>query len=142
MRKASGEPWFKLTELKGRIDDRCGDHMLRCFEGHALLETLDDEALLNLRPRVADATRLHQSFAPESDGWAAVDGRLGTEAGLPITGGVDPHVANLLVRCDGDLTLGDNLRKSAEDAGVTFDALREEGLRIVRRLCEGGYLEA
>ena len=140
-RPPSGPGWFKLSELEGRINDRCGDHLLRCFNGHELLQRIDDDELLEQRPKVSEETRLEQSFAPQADGWAAADGRLATANGLPTSGGVDPYVGNLLIRMNGEVTVHETLERSAEEAGVSFDELRPEGLKIVRRLLEGGYLD-
>ena len=140
IRKTGGEGWFRLTDQPGAIEERSGEHLLRCLDGHSLLERTSPDGLLELTPKVAEAARLVQTFAPDPDGWAAVASRLATHEGLPTAGGVDPHVANLLIRCDGEATVREVLERTAADAGIPFDQLRPEGLKIVSRLFEGGYL--
>jgi SAM-dependent methyltransferase len=54
MRRATGpRTWFELHELPEAINSPVGDHLLRCFEARELLDGLGDDALLDLRPRVA-----------------------------------------------------------------------------------------
>ncbi len=53
---------------------------------------------------------------------------------------MDAHVANLVARCNGSVPLRELLARSAADAGVTADALARDGLGVIRRLIEAGFL--
>ncbi len=141
MRKRSGgDNWFDISDLDGSIDDRCGDHVRRCFEGRDFLARSDDEGILAAHPQVATDSRLEQLFAPEKDGWGAVGSRLATADGLPIVGNIDAHVANMLIRCDGKTAMRDVIARGADEAGVPLEAMLPHGLGMARRLFEGGHL--
>jgi hypothetical protein len=139
-KRSDAHNWFALSEIDLPLNNRCGDHVRRCFEGYGVLARHTREDLLALSPRVAEASRLEQSFAPDDDGWTPDTARLTTADGLPISGGVDTHVANMLVRCDGKTPLETVFRRSAEDAEVSYEAMLPECLKIARRLLEGGHL--
>jgi hypothetical protein len=141
MRRAGGgRTWFRMDELAESITEPVGEHLLRCFDARELLAEKGDDALLDLRVRVASETRLEHLFAPEPEGWAPLEGRLKLTAGLPFEGPVDSHVANLVVRCDGTRPLREVLSQSAADAGVPLETLARGGLAVIRRLIEGGFL--
>jgi methylase of polypeptide subunit release factors len=141
MRKRSGaDNWFALSELELPMDDRCGNHVKRCFQGYDAIARHTPAELLELCPRVSSDSRLEQSFAPDDEGWSPDASRLVTAKGLPIEGGVDVHVANMLVRCDGKTPLAEIFHRTAEDANVEYEAMLPECLKIAQRLFEGGHL--
>ncbi len=142
MRRTSGRPnWFELSELDGELgDEPAGEHLLRCFEARELIAATDDSGMLDLRMRAAPEVRLQQRFEPGPEGWSATEGYLSYLDGLPFIGAVDAQVANLLIRCDGDRTLRDVLQQSADDAGVSLEALGAEGLNLIRKLARNGFL--
>jgi hypothetical protein len=141
MRKRSSlDNWFAFSEMDLPLEDRCGDHVRRCFEGYGVLALHSPREVLQLTPRVSPAARLEQAFAPERGGWSPDSSRLVTAGGLPLTGGVDAHVANMLIRCDGQTQLEEVFRRSAEDAEVPYEAMLPECLKITKRLFEGGHL--
>jgi len=141
MRRAPGlDAWFRLDELPSGIHTPAGNHLLRCFEAHELLAGLGDEALLELRPRLAPETRLEQHFTPASDGWAPGEGRLRLAGGLPVEPSVDTGVANLLASCDGSLPLRELLAQAAAAAGMPTDTVVRAGAGVARQLIETGFL--
>jgi len=143
MRRSSGpRPWFDLTELPAAIDTPAGDHVQQCFEAREILAGLGDDGFLERCPRVAPDTRLDQQFVPQPDGSAPLDGRVRSTAGLPFQQSVDSHVANLIVRCDGTLSVRELLARAAAEAGVPADAIMGEGTGVIRQLLEAGFLLA
>jgi Methyltransferase small domain len=138
MRRARGaRPWFHLDEVRGAPT---GEQVLRSFEARELLADLDDEGLLELRPRVAPETRLEQQFAPGSGGWTPLGGTLRSAAGVEQP--VDSHVANLLVACDGTLSAREVLVRAAAKAGVPADSLIRQGIAVITQLLRAGFLMA
>ena len=141
MRRATGpRTWFQLDELPGAIHSPVGDHLLRCFDGRELLDGLGDDALLDLRPRVAPETRLEQQFTPAPEGWASGEAQLRLIGGLPLDLVVDTDVANLLVRCDGSLSLRELLVRAARATGAPADTVARKGAAATRHLIEAGFL--
>jgi hypothetical protein len=141
MRRATGpRTWVALHDLPAAINAPVGDHLLRCFEARELLDGLDDDALLDLRPRVAPQTRLEQHFTPAPEGWAPGEARLRLTGGLPLDLAVDSNVANLLVECDGSLPLRERLARAAATTGAPADTLARNGAAAARRLIEAGLL--
>ena len=141
MRRAPGpDAWFKLDELPTGIHAPVGDHLLHCFEAYELLAGLGDDALLELRPRLAPETRMEQHFTPAPDGWAPGEGRLRLAGGLPVEPAVDTQVANLLVACDGSLPLRELLTQAAAAAGMPTDTVVRAGASVARQLIEAGFL--
>jgi SAM-dependent methyltransferase len=141
MRRATGpRTWFELDEVPEAIRSPVGDHLLRCFEARELLDGLGDDALLELRPRVAPETRLEQHFTPAPEGWAPGEAQLRLTGGLPIELAVDADVANLLVRCDGSLRLRELLTRAAAATGAPADTIARQGAAATRHLIGAGFL--
>jgi SAM-dependent methyltransferase len=141
MRRTPGpHPWLQFDELPAGIDAPVGDHLQRCFEAREFLEGLGHGALMEMRPRVASETRLAQEFAPQLEGWAPLGGQLRLTAGLRFEQPVDSHVANLLVRCDGTLSVRELLARAATSAGVPADSLAREGTGVIVQLIAAGFL--
>jgi hypothetical protein len=122
------------------INSPVGDHLLRGFEARELLDGLGDDALLDLRPRVAPETRLEQQFTPAPEGWAPGEAQLRLTGGLPLDLAVDTDVANLLVRCDGGLPLRELLAGAATATGAPADTVARKGAAATRHLIEAGFL--
>jgi hypothetical protein len=140
MRRARGpRPWFQLDEVRGAPT---GDHVLRSFESRELLADLDEDGLLELRPRVAPETRLEQQFAPGPGGWTALGGVLRSTVGAGVQQPVDSAVANLLVACDGTLPIRELLARAATQAGVPADTLVRDGIGVITALLNAGFLVA
>jgi hypothetical protein len=138
MRRATGpRTWFELDELAAGIRSPVGDHLLRCFEARELLDGLGDDALLDLRPRIAPQTRLEQHFTPAPEGWSPREAQLRLTGGLALDLAVDSSVANPLVRCDGNLPLRELLARAAATTG---DTLVRNGAAATRHLLAAGFL--
>ena len=141
MRRAPGpDTWVKLDELPAGIHAPAGDHLLRCFEAHELLAGVGDDALLEMRPRLAPDVRLEQHFTPARDGWAPGEGRLRLAGGLPVEPAVDAQVANLLASCDGRVPLRELLAQAAAATSLPTDPVVRAGAGVARELIEAGFL--
>jgi SAM-dependent methyltransferase len=141
MRRAQGaRTWFELDELPTGIHAPVGDHLLRCFEARELLAGLGDDAVLDMRPRLAPEARLEQQFTPAPDGWAPGEGRLRLAGGLPFEPAVDTQLANLLVACDGTRPLRELLAQAAAAADTSTDNVARAGIGVTRQLVEAGFL--
>jgi hypothetical protein len=132
-------PWFQLDEVRGAPT---GDQVLRSFQARELIADLGEDGLLELCPRVAPETRLEQQFAPGTEGWTPLGCQLRSTAGVRFEQPVDSHVANLLVACDGTLSVRELLARAAAQAGVPADSLVREGINVITELLRAGFLVA
>ena len=89
-----------------------------------------------LRPDV----RLHQVAVREADGWYVESQLLQQSAGLRWTGGTDEHGAALLAGCDGTVPLRTLFSLLAVGAGISEEDAISQGLPVVARLVEQGFL--
>jgi len=143
MRRRSGSPahWLRLDDGPEKMLGPAGECIELAFALRDFLESHPEpEGWLSLRLRVSPDARLHQRFVPSPEGWQAVEGELRLERGLPYTGGVDPYVAALVARCDGQRPLGQLLDELARSVEQDVASLAPACLDIIRRLVERGFL--
>jgi hypothetical protein len=134
-------PWFRAEDVVGRATGDCGDEILRGFALRDFLERLPEPArLLDVPLRLSPDVRLEQRYAPGENGWGVEESRLHRVRGLAYEGGVDPHGALLLGRCDGTRPLGELVAETAAEIGVAVDSLVPTALRVTRTMVEQGFL--
>ena len=90
--------------------------------------------------RLRADVRLHQVASRESDGWYVESQLLRQSRGLRWTGGTDEHGAALLAGCDGTMPLRTLFSLLAAGAGITEDEAIAQGLPVVERLVQQGFL--
>ncbi len=90
--------------------------------------------------RLREDVRLHQVATREDDGWYVESQLLQQSAGLRWTGGTDSHGAALLAGCDGRTPLRTLFSLLAAGAEITEQEAIEQGLPVVARLMEQGFL--
>ena len=143
LRRTDGDraPWFRAEDVVGRAIGECGDDILQGFALRDFVERLPDpDRLLDVPLRLSPDVRLEQSYAPGENGWQVEQTRVHLVRGLAYQGGVDPHGALFLGRCDGTRPLGELLAETAAEIGVAVDSLIPAALRITRTMVEQGFL--
>ena len=90
--------------------------------------------------RLRDDVRLHQVAGREDDGWYVESQLLQQSRGLRWTGGTDEHGAALLAGCDGAVPLRALFALLALGAGISEEEAIAQGLPVVQRLVEQGFL--
>jgi hypothetical protein len=90
--------------------------------------------------RLRDDVRLHQVAEREADGWYVESQLLQQSRGLRWTGGTDEHGAALLAGCDGTMPLRTLFSLLAAGAGISEAEAIEQGLPVVERLVQQGFL--
>src|SRR3954447_3416829 len=90
--------------------------------------------------RLREDVRLHQVASREADGWYVESQLLQQSRGLRWTGGTDEHGAALLAGCDGTVPLRTLFALLAAGAGITEDEAIAQGLPVVERLVQQGFL--
>lgn len=141
-RTDGGRPsWFRAEDVVGRATGECGEEILQGFALRDFLERLPaPDRLLDIPLRLSPDVRLEQRYVPGEDGWAVEETRVHKARGLAYQGGVDPHGALLLGRCDGSRPLGELLADTAAELGVAVDSLVPAALRVTRTMVEQGFL--
>lgn len=143
LRRTDGRrpPWFRAEDVVGRATGECGEDILQGFALRDFLERLPEpDRLLDVPLRLSPDVRLEQRYSPGEDGWAVEETRVHKARGLAYQGGVDPHGALLLGRCDGTRPLGELLAETAAEIGVAVDSLVPAALRVTRTMIEEGFL--
>ncbi|MFN2524497.1 MAG: methyltransferase [Mycobacteriales bacterium] len=98
------------------------------------------EGVLDRAWRLREDVRLHQVAVREDDGWYVESQLLQQSAGLRWSGGTDEHGAALLAGCDGMVPLRMLFSLLAVSAGIPEEEAVEQGLPVVQRLVEQGFL--
>jgi hypothetical protein len=141
-RRSSRRPWIREDPLPLDRLEPAGDHTLRVFAAHDLLERASDAELLATRLLLTPHHRLEQHLEGSGGGFVVKGQTLVLTDGLCFTVGVDRHTASLLPYLDGR-----PLHEALASAATTFEL--EEGERsayvpaalpVVRRLLALGFL--
>jgi hypothetical protein len=90
--------------------------------------------------RLREDVRLHQVAARDPEGWMVESQLLQQSSGLRWSGGTDPFGAALVAGCDGSVPLRMLFSLLAVSAGIPLDDAIEQGLPVVQRLIEQGFL--
>lgn len=142
MRKTGGRTnWYRADEAPEKILGPCGEHISAGFEAKDFLEmTKGDEALLNARFQVSPNVRLERASVPSPEGWIDTVYRIQIDKGLAYSGNIDPYVANLLVGCNGRITLRELLSDMARALKVDSEQISQKLCALARSLIERGFL--
>jgi hypothetical protein len=142
MRRRSGRTnWYRADDGPEKMLGPCGEHIVRGFELRDFLEAVsDDSMLLSTRLGVSPDICLERQSAPSEEGWMEVVTNVHLTRGLAYTGSIDSYVAQLIMGCDGQRRLKDNLADMANSLGVDLEKIRPTFCGVVRGLIERGFL--
>jgi methylase of polypeptide subunit release factors len=141
MHRRSGTNWMLMEEVEHTPKDAFGELVAEIFARRDfLLSHETSEQLLQLKPKLDSQARLEQAFHLLNEEWKLQDVTLRIPKGLNPFMGLQPAVAQFLIRCDGQRLLKDIV----DDFAATVDAPREqvqqECMEAVRKLIERGFL--
>jgi SAM-dependent methyltransferase len=142
MRKSTqGSSWLRIDDTPPSILGPCGDDIELVFALRDFLETHPDDAqLLEMKPHVSPVVRMHQHLSPSEGSWGMANIELRREQGLGIGATIDPYVAGLVGRCDGQHTLKELIEELARAMGQDVEAVNGQALGVVRQLIENAFL--
>lgn len=142
-RRAAARNWVAEDTLPLDRLEPAGEHTLRVFAGHDVVDALRSDALLGEPLRLVPH-RLRQTIVAHDGGFVVEEQTLELADGLRFQLGIDRHTASLLPHFDGERPLREVLGR----ASATFDLDAGEragfvpaALPVVRRLLELGFLE-
>jgi hypothetical protein len=140
-RTSGGTNWFHVDEAPEKMIGPCGEAIARRFELHDFLETMgDDRALLETSLCVSPEVRWQQQCEPSAGKWQVVSSQLRLASGLAYTGDIDPYVASLVLRCDGQRPLRGLLAELATSMGGDLQGIAPACLDVTRQLIQHGFL--
>jgi methylase of polypeptide subunit release factors len=136
MRRTDTTPHVVLDDVTQPVAPTWGEEVLDHFARRDALAT----DLLDISWRLRDDVRLHQVASRDDEGWAVDSQLLQQSAGLRWSGGTDEFGAALLAACDGTMPLRTLFTLLAAAVGISDAEAVEQGLPVVRRLVEQGFL--
>ncbi|MCU1672534.1 MAG: methyltransferase [Frankiales bacterium] len=125
-----------LDEVDQAVAPTWGEEVLDHFARRDALAA----GVLDRAWRLRADVRLHQVASHEDDGWYVESQLLQQSAGLRWSGGTDEHGAALLAGCDGTVPLRMLFSLLAVSAGIPDEDAVAQGLPVVQRLVEQGFL--
>jgi methylase of polypeptide subunit release factors len=138
--RRGGTNWFRCDEAP-ELAGPAGAPILRGFALRDFLDTVsDDGALLSARLRLAPELRWEEHREPAAGGWRPTRDRLYLPDGLAAAADADTRLVALVGRCRGERPLRDLLSEVASTMGRSLEQIEAEGLAVVRRLIEQGFL--
>ncbi len=141
MRKRTGANWLRIDDRPVSLDAAVGDLILAGFRARDVLDSNQDGALLEARPRLAAGVRLVQLLGASGQGWKQESLRLHLAGGMPRQIDIDPGVAEFIAQFDGIRKLGDVIQAFAQKANAPPGRVTQESLAVTKRLLSDGYVE-
>lgn len=141
LRRRSGANWLRIEEGSIEPNTPFGHLVTEAFATQdTLVECSTDEALLGLHPVLPPEARLEQVFGAEKGRWMAESRKLSLHHCLPSSMGVEPAVAEFLVRCDGSRSLGELIEELAATVKAPATAVRQQCCAVIRKLAGKRFL--
>lgn len=132
--------WTRAATLHDDPGDAAGAQLPRMFDGVDAVASLDDRALLALRPALRDGHRIDEVFSRDDGAYAAESARIVEPGGIGLHVLVDPRALAVLFACDGARTLGDLAVDVAARVGASRAEMTRVALDAVRGLADAGLL--
>ena len=140
-RDSKSSNWLHIDEIPPQIIGPCGDDIALRFALRDFLEMAPyDDMLMEMKPIIMPTVRLHQSMRPKDEGWETDGLELHRERGLAAAAKIDPYVAELVSRCNGQRTLGQLIDDLARTMGQDRTTVAGPMLQIVRQLIEQAFI--
>jgi methylase of polypeptide subunit release factors len=136
MRRTDRPTGVVLDDVTQPVAATWGEEVLDHFARREALAT----DLLDTCWQLRGDVRLHQVASRDEDGWLVESQLLQQSKGLRWSGGTDEHGAALLAACDGTIPLRTLFSLLAAAADIGEGEATEQGLPVVRRLVEQGFL--
>ncbi|HKS97685.1 MAG TPA: methyltransferase [Terriglobia bacterium] len=143
LRRRSGSNWVRTDEARTLPNEPFGDAVLGLFASEDLLRSASgDAALRAARFKLSPHARLtrHSSYA---DGqWQTTPLELWLKTGLVAAAplALEPAVEQFVRQFDGRRTLDELIAHLAAEVHARPERVREECLRVTRKLLERGFL--
>lgn len=140
-RLAKDKNWYRADDAPEKMLGACGDYLVQGFELRDFLETIqDDSLLLDTRFQISPDVLLERRAKPTPEGWVDETVQLRLERGLAYSGNIDPFMANMIIKCDGQRQLKDLLFEMANALGVELAKITPTFCHVARGLIERGFL--
>jgi hypothetical protein len=135
-----GENWVRFEELPPRPAEPFGDAVWRMFEARDALDRTDDSGLLESKLRMAPGLALETARTWSGEAWSDAGYWLRQASGFRFQASVDARVANMLKAFEGSKTVREVLEEVAQRLGVSFDAVAQGSLAVLREMVQRDFL--
>lgn len=139
-KRSSANNWMELEETPVSIRRPVGHLVESFFEAQDLTRELDDDALLETRPRLCLDVRLEQVSAVSENGLLAPSMQLRLTHGIERTCAVDRQVAAFLSRLNGKSSLRELLALLSPAPDVDMKQMQAQCLAVMRQLVRRGFV--
>jgi SAM-dependent methyltransferase len=140
-KRAGGANWYRAEIAPEKILGDCGDDVARGFAFRDFLEdTKSDEEILARRYVPSPNLSIDGGHVLEQKGWVERTPRLRLSKGIAHEGDIDPIVAAVITRCDGEAPLLRILQEVAQRFSIDPAVLAPPTCQVVRTLVERGFL--
>lgn len=142
LRRAAGaQPWSVPVALRRGPTGSAGAQVQRILLAQDALAGLDDEALLRLRFRGVEEHGLEQVLRFRGGAYAPAPAVVVLDDGLGAQNSVDPTSLHVLLRMDGQRSLGRLIADAAAETGLAEEALRRHAVPCLRELFGLGLVD-
>ncbi len=122
------------------LDDEGGARLAHLLEARAHLASLDDRAILDVRPRILPGLVIEDTVVSRGEGWETSSAKLVLRHGLHLSLPIEPGVANLIGRCNGERSVREIIATLASDHSLPAESFAPVAIRMVRTLIEKGAI--
>jgi coenzyme PQQ synthesis protein D (PqqD) len=143
LRRRSRSNWVRIDEVAALPDEPFGDAVADVFASQDLLSSAaGDEALLAARFKVSPHARLSRHAYYADSTWQSTSLELWLKKGLTSAAplALEPAVEEFIKQFDGRRTLDELIAQLAARVNARPEQVRQECLRVTRKLLERGFL--
>jgi methylase of polypeptide subunit release factors len=141
MRRRDADNWIMLQEASATPKGPFGDAVMQVFEAQDFLRShATRDEMLNARPKLDPAVRLHQRFDPGLKGWERGTLELRRTDGFGSGIELQPLVAEFVGACNGERTLRELIGALATQVNAGPEIVERECLEVMRNLVEHGFM--
>jgi SAM-dependent methyltransferase len=140
-KRTGGTSWYHAEVAPEKILGECGDDVLRGFAFRDFLEEAkSDEEILDRKYVPSPNLSIDGGHVLEQGGWVERTPRVRLSKGIAHEGDIDPIVAAVITRCDGEAPLLRILQEVAQRFSIDPAVLASPTCQVVRTLVERGFL--
>jgi hypothetical protein len=141
--RRSRSNWVRIDEVAALPDEPFGNAVVEVFASQDLLSSAaGDEALLAARFKVSPHARLSRHAYYADSTWQSTPLELWLKKGLTSAAplALEPAVEEFIKQFDGRRTLDELIAQLAARVNARPEQVRQECLRVTRKLLERGFL--
>jgi methylase of polypeptide subunit release factors len=141
MRRKAGSNWVRIEDIPHPPQSVFDEDVAARFAGQDLAAWAADDQLLDWKPVLGSRVRLRQELIAHDGRWQTTMQRIDLVEGLASSLALEPLVARVVCRLDGNHSVREHAAGLAAETGADAAVAQAEVLRLIRRLGAGGFLD-